>query len=150
MARSLIRVRCGPIVSRAPQELTLRAVSRLVCTAETHMDVELTFDIHSELYPIKEGDTLTLALATTVSLDGKLGDGTYDQSSQPSLLDKYAYAMYGKVFKYDHISDTRVYVGAWPRRPRAASPRPPAGVRAGPFTSLTAVFLCASRAARRI
>jgi hypothetical protein len=38
------------------------------------------------------------------SLDGKKDEGKFDQllgtDEKPSLLDKYDYVMYGKVFKY--------------------------------------------------
>lgn len=55
-------------------------VSRLECDAETAGGVTVVFDIHSELYPMREGETFTMALARTIQLDGKQGQGVYDQS----------------------------------------------------------------------
>lgn len=55
------------------------AVNRLVAKGET-FEVDLTLDIASEIYPIEEGEKFTMALASTLRLDGLPDDGTYDQS----------------------------------------------------------------------
>ncbi|KAJ5747354.1 uncharacterized protein N7511_009050 [Penicillium nucicola] len=78
-------------------------VSRLTCTSN---DASLTFtlDVNSELYPCAVGESLSLALASTLSLDGKentraswrevsLGDAT--------LADDYDYVCHGKVYRFE-------------------------------------------------
>ena len=45
----------------------------------------------------------TLALASTLALDGSRDSGTFDQSNAPSLLDQYDYAMYGKLYKWKQV-----------------------------------------------
>lgn len=57
-------------------------MSRLECDSETVGGATVVFDIHSELYPMKEGETFTMALARTIKLDGKEGTGVYDQSGE--------------------------------------------------------------------
>ena len=45
----------------------------------------------------------TLALASTLALDGSRDSGTFDQSNAPSLLDQYDYGMYGKLYKWKQV-----------------------------------------------
>eukprot|EP01138_Halocafeteria_seosinensis_P012011 gb/GECG01012275.1/.p1 GENE.gb/GECG01012275.1/~~gb/GECG01012275.1/.p1 ORF type:complete len:188 (+),score=11.69 gb/GECG01012275.1/:1-564(+) len=84
-------------------------VNRVVGKGET-FEADLTLDIASEIYPIREGDKFTMALASTLRLDGQPDDGTYDQSGVSSLLDKYEYGMSGKVFRYEYSGQDKVYV----------------------------------------
>lgn len=74
--------------------------------------MDLTLDINSEIYPMKQGEKFTLALVSTLDLDGKQDDGIFDQSAKPTLLDRYEYGMYGKVFKYEHEGKERVAIYA--------------------------------------
>mmetsp|Transcript_14130 Transcript_14130/g.46416 ORF Transcript_14130/g.46416 Transcript_14130/m.46416 type:complete len:145 (-) Transcript_14130:893-1327(-) len=74
-------------------------VSRFICVGvNTSMDLEL--DINIDLYPCKEGEKFTFALTNTLSPEGTMDDGQFDQSGTPSLADSYDYVMYGKLFKY--------------------------------------------------
>lgn len=57
-------------------------VTRLQCEAVTFAQVELVVDVHSELYPLRVGESFSMALATTLSLDGKMGEEEYDQSGE--------------------------------------------------------------------
>ena len=57
-------------------------------------------DYHSDLLELEINDRFTLALASTLALDGAPDAGTFDQSGAPSLLDQYEYAMYGKLYKW--------------------------------------------------
>ena len=79
--------------------------------------MDLILDINVDIYPVNQGDRLTVCLATTLNLDGsdmKRGTGTaaadyeYDPSigSRPTLADKYDYVMYGRVFKYKDSSSS--------------------------------------------
>lgn len=76
-------------------------VSRLVCVGVTE-NVDMVVDINSEVYPVRTGDKIKVVLCTTLDPDGGEDSGVYDQSGQPSLLDKYDYGMHGKVFHFDY------------------------------------------------
>ena len=77
-------------------------VSRIVAHSE-QFDMDVLLDVNIDIYPLSKKEKFTLALASTLSLDGAPDDGTFDQSRRKSLADKYEYVMYGKVYKY---SDT--------------------------------------------
>ena len=51
-------------------------VNRLHCRGTTY-DVELIVDVNSELFEAKPGDRTTVALASTLSLDGTPDDGIF-------------------------------------------------------------------------
>eukprot|EP00658_Telonema_sp_P-2_P021860 TRINITY_DN18717_c0_g1_i4.p1 TRINITY_DN18717_c0_g1~~TRINITY_DN18717_c0_g1_i4.p1 ORF type:complete len:179 (+),score=56.29 TRINITY_DN18717_c0_g1_i4:154-690(+) len=72
-------------------------VSRLVCRSENY-EMEMTLDMNTDIYPLHLQDRFTMVLVSSVSLDEVLEDDGYDQSGRPTLLDKYEYAMYGKLF----------------------------------------------------
>ncbi|XP_024402642.1 DNA-directed RNA polymerases II and V subunit 8A [Physcomitrium patens] len=74
-------------------------VSRIVAHSE-QFDMDVLLDVNIDIYPLHKGEKFTLALASTLSLDGTMDDGTFDQSNRKSLADKYEYVMYGKVYKY--------------------------------------------------
>jgi len=74
-------------------------VSRIECTGENY-EMELTLDVNTDIYPIEVNQKFSFALATTLSLTGAPDDGVFDQSGRKSLLDKYDYAMYGKLYKH--------------------------------------------------
>merc|ERR1719258_777409 len=63
-------------------------VSRLVCKSHT-FDVTMRIDVATDVYPMKQGQKFRMALAQTLRLDGKPDDGTYDQSGEANILDKY-------------------------------------------------------------
>ncbi|KAI8913220.1 RNA polymerase [Gorgonomyces haynaldii] len=76
-------------------------VSRIVGNSDS-VDMELTLDVNTEIYPIEINDKLTFVLVT--SLEGKSTDPTQKQPYkhlEKSLADDYEYVMYGKVYKYD-------------------------------------------------
>eukprot|EP00656_Telonema_subtile_P042052 TRINITY_DN4747_c0_g1_i1.p1 TRINITY_DN4747_c0_g1~~TRINITY_DN4747_c0_g1_i1.p1 ORF type:complete len:144 (+),score=39.71 TRINITY_DN4747_c0_g1_i1:204-635(+) len=72
-------------------------VSRLVCRSENY-EMELTLDVNTDIYPVYLQDRFTMVLVSSLSLDGSPDDDSYDQSGRASLLDKYEYCMYGKLF----------------------------------------------------
>lgn len=95
-----------------PEEKSSKAfknIGRVVAKGTTY-DVSVIIDIQTELFPIKMKERLTIALAKSLNLTGKAEDGIYDQSGQPSLLDKFDYGMHGKVFKCDAIDDNKIAV----------------------------------------
>ncbi|KAE8903799.1 hypothetical protein PF005_g9494 [Phytophthora fragariae] len=86
-------------------------VTRVVCKGVSY-ELELTLDINSEVYRLRQNEKFTLALVSTLDLEGKPDDGMYNQSGKPTLLDRYDYGMYGKVFQYDHEGGNMVAIYA--------------------------------------
>ncbi|KAJ5120492.1 uncharacterized protein N7515_009880 [Penicillium bovifimosum] len=81
-------------------------VSRLTCQSN---DASLTFtlDVNTELYPCAVGDSLSLALASTLSLDGKEDTrASWREVSmgEQSLADDYDYVCHGKVYRFEEGS----------------------------------------------
>jgi len=73
-------------------------VSRIMASSENY-EMELILDVDVDIYPITFGEKFSIALASTLNLDGSPDEGVFDQTGKPSLADKYEYVMYGKVFK---------------------------------------------------
>jgi len=73
-------------------------VSRIFGVSENY-EMELILDVNVDIYPIEVNAKLSFALASSTNADGSPDEGLFDQSGKHSLLDKYDYAMYGKVFK---------------------------------------------------
>jgi DNA-directed RNA polymerase I, II, and III subunit RPABC3 len=72
--------------------------------------ISLTLDINHELYPVQQGETLTVALATTLKLDGgkdeeKMGWREIGKGGEQSLADLYDYVCYGKVYRVTEDND---------------------------------------------
>ena len=65
--------------------------------------MELILDVNSELFDAKGGDITTIALASTLALDGSQDDGSFNPYPGPSLLDSYDYVMHGRLFKIEHV-----------------------------------------------
>lgn len=86
-------------------------VSRISCTS-TDNQTTFTLDVNTELYPCNVGETLSMCLASTLSLDGK-GDAVAAASragwkdvgmGQPTLADEYDYVCHGKVYRFEEGS----------------------------------------------
>ncbi|KAH7433218.1 hypothetical protein KP509_07G059800 [Ceratopteris richardii] len=60
----------------------------------------MLLDVNTDIYPLQVDDKFTMALSSTLSLDGTPDDATFDQSGRKSLADKYEYVMYGKLYKF--------------------------------------------------
>ncbi|KAJ1796886.1 DNA-directed RNA polymerases I, II, and III subunit RPABC3, partial [Coemansia sp. RSA 2399] len=93
-------------------------ISRIDGRSQTH-DMSLILDINSELYPLDAGDKFKLTLASTLSLSdgGKdaaaFGKGeanwrSYINGDERSLADDYDYVMFGRVYRYDDDSGSKV------------------------------------------
>ena len=94
-----------------PEGAKFEKVNRLVCKGVVY-EIEFLIDVNSELFECEEGDKLTVALATSLSVDGvseaKAID--YARGAKASLLDQFDYAMHGTVYKFAHVKDTKVEV----------------------------------------
>ena len=75
-------------------------VSRIVAKADT-LDIVISVDINSDIYPITAGERITIALAHTLDLDGQRESEYYDHSvyHRESLMSQYDYVMHGQVFE---------------------------------------------------
>eukprot|EP00298_Acanthocystis_sp_HF-20_P008499 c17711_g1_i2.p1 GENE.c17711_g1_i2~~c17711_g1_i2.p1 ORF type:complete len:145 (+),score=33.66 c17711_g1_i2:33-467(+) len=78
-------------------------VSRIECKSE-NFEMRLVLDVNTSIYPIEPGTKFSLALASTLDLQGNPGPDHYVPIKGPSLLDKYKYVMCGKIF--DYVRDT--------------------------------------------
>lgn len=94
-------------------------VARVEATSTTSQDIKITFDINSDLYPVKKDDVLTITLASSLSLDEDedIKTATTESWRPPkagdkSLADDYDYVMYGTVYKFEETTadKTSVYV----------------------------------------
>ncbi|KAL4753697.1 hypothetical protein BDW72DRAFT_168413 [Aspergillus terricola var. indicus] len=84
-------------------------VSRLTCTS-SDSQTTFTLDINSELYPCTTGESLSMALASTLSLDGK-DDGAKTGwrevgMGEQTLANDYDYVCHGKVYRFEEASDS--------------------------------------------
>lgn len=82
-----------------PDGKKFQKVSRFHCKSD-YFEFEMWLDVNVDIYPLMTHDKFNLGLAYTLSLDGTLDEGYYDQSKQATLADKYEYVMYGKLYKY--------------------------------------------------
>ncbi|KAI9827173.1 MAG: DNA-directed RNA polymerases I, II, and III subunit RPABC3 [Thelocarpon impressellum] len=89
-------------------------VSRIAASTVA-LDISLTLDVNTTLYPIAVGDVVSLVLASTLNLDGTKEDGRgWRQTSGAggSLADMYDYVAHGKVYRFEEGEgeDIKVYV----------------------------------------
>ncbi|KAG1801455.1 RNA polymerase I [Suillus fuscotomentosus] len=88
-------------------------VSRLYARSKNY-DMDLTLDYNIELFPLVNGDSFAMALASSLSRDGGAptadGEGGEDKDrdvwrpdgkGRRGLEEDYDYVMYGKVYKFD-------------------------------------------------
>lgn len=80
-------------------------VSRIEAQLATSADVKITLDINSELFPVKDTDSLTITLASLLgnelSLFTSNGSWRPPKRGDKSLADDYDYVMYGTVYKFE-------------------------------------------------
>jgi DNA-directed RNA polymerase I, II, and III subunit RPABC3 len=86
-------------------------VSRIEGKTEDQ-DCKIILDINSEIYTMLKDSHYSLILTKSVYSDGSLpGNFSVDMyNKKNSLLDKYEYVSYGKIFKYSEESDGKVSV----------------------------------------
>ncbi|KAK6459985.1 16-kDa RNA polymerase subunit [Scheffersomyces coipomensis] len=86
-------------------------VARIVANSSTSKDIKITLDINNELFPVKQNDSLTIALSS--SLGNEKSMLTSNGSWRPpraddkthSLADDYDYVMYGTIYKFEENED---------------------------------------------
>lgn len=84
-------------------------VSRINCTSTDQMTT-FTLDVNTELYACAPGESLSLALASTLALDGKDdsagGRGAWRDvgMGEQTLANDYDYVCHGKVYRFEEGS----------------------------------------------
>ncbi|GKZ81948.1 DNA-directed RNA polymerases I, II, and III subunit RPABC3 [Aspergillus niger] len=82
-------------------------VSRLSCNSTDTLS-HFTLDVNSELYPCVVGESLNMALASTLSLDGKDDSGSKGWREvgmgEQTLANDYDYVCHGKVYRFEEGS----------------------------------------------
>ncbi|KAK4751321.1 hypothetical protein SAY87_004803 [Trapa incisa] len=73
-------------------------VTRIEARSE-RFDMFMHLDVNSEVYPLGVGQKFTMALATTLNLDGTPDTGYFTPGGRKSIADKYEYIMHGKLYK---------------------------------------------------
>ena len=84
-------------------------VSRVIATSD-NVDLELTLDVNTEIYPLEIAEKFSLLLSTSltdVTVDPTKKE-TWKNATGKSLADDYEYVMYGKVYKYDDSGSSKV------------------------------------------
>mmetsp|Transcript_9210 Transcript_9210/g.13696 ORF Transcript_9210/g.13696 Transcript_9210/m.13696 type:complete len:149 (+) Transcript_9210:6-452(+) len=76
-------------------------VSRVEATTELY-EVQITLDVNTELYTMQEAEYHSLMLASTISLEGTEDKGYFSihENYSETLVAKFDYVMYGKIFKH--------------------------------------------------
>lgn len=84
-------------------------VSRIEAQSSTSQDIKITLDINRELFPVKDTDSLTIALASSLGNESSMltsnGSWRPPKRGDRSLADDYDYVMYGTVYKFEESSD---------------------------------------------
>lgn len=78
-------------------------VSRITCNS-TNGDTALSLDINSEIYPLNVGESINLAIASTLNLDGTKDDRGWrdlQRTGESTLADNYDYVCRGKVYRIE-------------------------------------------------
>lgn len=86
-------------------------VCRITGQSTDSPDVHFTLDINSELFPVTNGSTVSVALAKTLSLDGNVGSDRGYREAKPgerSLADDYEYVMYGTIYKFEESAGDKM------------------------------------------
>lgn len=84
-------------------------VARISCTS-TDRATTFTLDVNTELYSCMPGEPLSLALASTLALDGKEesagGRAAWRDvgMGESTLADDYDYVCYGKIYRFEESS----------------------------------------------
>ncbi len=83
-------------------------MSRVKATSEV-MKLEIELDVNTDIYPMEKDAYYSMALASSVNLDGSEDfdvvrfehQGSGGTEGHGSMLDQYQYVMHGKIFKYN-------------------------------------------------
>lgn len=88
-------------------------VNRIAASGTT-FECELLLDINCQIYSLRDGEKITLVLASTLSLDGSPDDHhSYTPSDgNLTLADDYEYVMHGRIFEIKYKKGGNVEIAA--------------------------------------
>ncbi|KAL7069449.1 putative RNA polymerase II B8 subunit [Cryptosporidium serpentis] len=69
------------------------------------LDADLILDINSDLFPVREKESLYIGLSTQVSQNPS--DIVWDSAAPQTLMDQYDYVMYGKIYRVEEKQSDR-------------------------------------------
>ncbi|CAK7902714.1 DNA-directed RNA polymerases I, II, and III subunit RPABC3 [[Candida] anglica] len=85
-------------------------VARIKGQSSTSRDIKIALDINSELFPVRENDSLTITLASSLGNEASTitsnGSWRPPKGDERSLADDYDYVMYGTVYKFEENSSS--------------------------------------------
>ncbi|KAK9833300.1 hypothetical protein WJX81_004500 [Elliptochloris bilobata] len=90
------------VLIKDPDKKSFDKVSRFKCRSDLY-EMDLLIDINVDVYPMEVGEKYSLALSSTLTLDGTPTEPLYNaamQSTRSTLMDNYDYVMFGRIFKY--------------------------------------------------
>lgn len=101
------------VTSLNPDGKKFERVNRLNATGTT-FECSLLLDINCQIYNVKEGEKVTLVLASTLHLDGSPADhfSFNPNATEPTLADNYEYVMHGRIFDMSYKKDNVVVIAA--------------------------------------
>eukprot|EP00603_Paraphysomonas_imperforata_P001320 CAMPEP_0114432536 /NCGR_PEP_ID=MMETSP0103-20121206/11207_1 /TAXON_ID=37642 ORGANISM="Paraphysomonas imperforata, Strain PA2" /NCGR_SAMPLE_ID=MMETSP0103 /ASSEMBLY_ACC=CAM_ASM_000201 /LENGTH=116 /DNA_ID=CAMNT_0001602217 /DNA_START=102 /DNA_END=452 /DNA_ORIENTATION=+ len=67
-------------------------------------------DVNAELFPARANERMTVAMASTLNLDGSPDDGQYNADPGPSLMDSFDYVMHGRIFSLEYVGQNNQQV----------------------------------------
>ncbi|GAB4835122.1 hypothetical protein Ancab_000031 [Ancistrocladus abbreviatus] len=86
------------ILSVDPDGKMFKNVSRIEGKSE-RFDAYIMLDVNTDIYPIHKDKRYTIALATTLHLDGTPDTGYFNnQGDRKTLADQYDYVMHGTLY----------------------------------------------------
>lgn len=86
-------------------------VSRITARSKSSQEIQLTLDINHDLFPVENGETLTVALASSLSEEAtETASWRPPKEGERSLADDYDYVMYGTVYKFDEGKNDNISV----------------------------------------
>lgn len=84
-------------------------VSRIIGQSNS-LEIKITLDINSELFPVKSNDSLTIVLTSSLGNESNMltsnGSWKPPRASDRSLADDYDYVMYGTIYKFEESNTT--------------------------------------------
>jgi DNA-directed RNA polymerase I, II, and III subunit RPABC3 len=87
-------------------------VSRIEAKADD-TDCKLILDINSEIYPMYKDSAYSILITKSVYADGSPSPNNFNYemyTKKNSLVERYDYVAYGKIFKYSEENDGKVSV----------------------------------------
>ncbi|ODV89410.1 hypothetical protein CANCADRAFT_32678 [Tortispora caseinolytica NRRL Y-17796] len=87
-------------------------VSRIIGKSTGGTDVRMILDINSEIYPVSQGDNLTVCLVKSLAIDDEDDDNNTSSATswrppkpdERSLANEYDYVMHGTMYKFEESS----------------------------------------------